>query len=75
MIELIDQPPLLTRKETAALISSHIKVSERHVLERIMFLPNFPKAILLPAVTGTKQFKRYNLEEIEDWIRAFRRAA
>jgi len=51
-----------------ATIAAYIKRSEAHVRERMACLPDFPKAIRLPSVTGSRGQALYPAKEVLAWI-------
>ena len=67
MIEL-DQ--LLTKSEAAEIVASDLKLSPRHVADRVMFMPEFPKPVI---VSLSK--KRWQYSEIINYLASMRRAA
>jgi hypothetical protein len=60
---------LMKQTEAARLISDHMRYSHRHVYDRFFHLPTFPTPVLLPSITGKKPTKRWNKEDVLDWIR------
>lgn len=59
--------PLLTQHQAAEYIAKTLVVSERHVYDRWVHFPDFPKPRLLPSVGKTAR-KRFVKSEIEQWI-------
>jgi hypothetical protein len=55
---------LLTVSDLAAMF----KVGERHVRDRIMRLPDFPKPIRLPTLTGTQGHPRWRLADVQAFL-------
>lgn len=48
-------------------IGNYLKVSARHVAERIACRPEFPKAIYLPTAGGVHANRRWRAAEIIKW--------
>ena len=63
-----DIEPMMTRNQVAEYIGKRLAVSERQVYDRWVYLPDFPKAIVLPSMTGKKRATRYERSEIIEWV-------
>lgn len=56
--------PLMTAKE----VGQYLRISERHVREKVSKTPGFPKPIRLPTVKGTVGYPRWKQDEIKAWV-------
>lgn len=66
--------PMMTQHQVAEYIAKTLAVSERHVYDRWVHFPGFPKARLLPT-TGRTPKKRYVRSEIIEWTESQKIAA
>jgi predicted DNA-binding transcriptional regulator AlpA len=53
-------------------IAAYLKVTQRHVGERIVCLPSFPKAIRLPSAKGNSH-PRWKAAEVIDWVEKYQK--
>jgi len=59
----IEQPSLWSVKE----IATFLKLSERHVQDRVVKSPNFPKGFLIPGAGKIKSRVRWKKDDVIDW--------
>jgi prophage regulatory protein len=52
-------------------IAAYLKKDRRKVMERVVCLPDFPKAIRLPSVTGGKQHPLWKACEVIQWVESY----
>lgn len=52
---------------TAERIGKYLDLSARHVAERITVQPDFPKPVRLPSMTGKREARRWNPEDVIRW--------
>lgn len=62
--------PLSVDLWDAETIATYLKVSKKQVLERYAPLPDFPRAIRLPAATG-KGHPRWKASDVIDWAEKY----
>ncbi|MFA6904418.1 MAG: hypothetical protein WC236_15190 [Gallionellaceae bacterium] len=67
--------PLMSRNDVAKYISSYLNVSFRQVYDRYIMLPDFPKPVPLPTVTGKNSRNRWKKDDIFHWMTGQRKAA
>ncbi len=70
-----DIDPLMKKKDVAELVAKHLGYSFRHVYERLMFLPTFPKAKQIPSTFGGPSVSRWKRSDITDWLDQLKEAA
>jgi len=71
-----DLDPLMTKKEVAEFLAQYFRQSARHIMERTMFLPDFPAPVVLPTTSGDDpRNHRWLQSDIKEWIGGLRRAA
>ena len=56
--------PLMTAKE----VGQFLRMSARHVLEKVSKTPGFPKPIRFPTTSGTVGYPRWKQEEVKAWV-------
>jgi predicted DNA-binding transcriptional regulator AlpA len=66
--------PLLTKKEVADLVSQDLKLSYRHVYDKFMFLPEFPRPLAINSATGMRPAMRWMESEVVRFLAGMRRA-
>ena len=67
--------PLLTKSEVAEMVSQDLKLSYRHVYEKFMALPDFPKPLPIESATGMRPALRWMQSEVIKFLSGMRRAA
>ena len=55
-----------------ATIAQYLKRDDQVVRERIACLPDFPKAIRLPTMSGTRSRPLWKAMEVIDWVEKYR---
>lgn len=61
---------ILKQKEAAELIAGELRLSARHVYDRYFHLPNFPGPILIKSATGRRPAKRWDEQDVRQWVEA-----
>lgn len=67
--------PLMTQAQVAELLSKLANISARHIYDRWVHLPDFPKPVLLPIAVGSKRPKRWHRADIVSWAERNKLAA
>jgi hypothetical protein len=52
-------------------IAAHLKRDRQEVVQDVVYLPSFPKAIRLLTVTGGKGHRLWKACEVKEWAEAF----
>lgn len=59
---------LLTKGEVANIVATKLRMSERHVYDRYMALPNFPAPVLIESVMGSRPKKLWRSSVIDEFL-------
>lgn len=66
------EPPTEIDLWDADTIATYLMVTPRQVTERIVVMPDFPNAIRLPTITGSKGHPRWKAVEVIAWVHQYR---
>lgn len=71
LIEALQKPKAAIPPERdlwdAETIAAYLKVSARQVAERYACRPDFPRPILLPSESGSRNHRRWKAKEVMEW--------
>lgn len=73
--EQASNDPLLTKSEVAKMVASDIRLSVRHVYDRYMAIPSFPKPKRIPSAAGRKPRLVWTQSSIARYLAGIREAA
>lgn len=67
--------PLMSKIEAAKYVANYLHVSPKHVYDRYMHMPDFPKGRPLPSPAGKKSRYRWNKADLYAWMTGNKQAA